>query len=395
MRSLDELDVAGRRVLVRVDFNVPIREGRITDDTRIRAALPTIEELRRGGARIILVSHLGRPSGRDPAFSLAPVAERLALLTGASVEFASDVVGVDAHARAERLRDGEILLLENLRFEPGESANDPEFAAALAALAEVYVGDAFGSVHRAHASIEGVTHHLPATAAGRLLEREMTLLGGILADPRRPLVAILGGSKVTDKIGVIERFLDIADTILIGGAMCFPFLSVLGHTTGTSLCEAEGVEPARAALERASAARAELLLPSDLGLAEHFDADAVRRDLDGVDVPDGWMGLDIGPRTVARYAEVIGAAGTIFWNGPMGVFELDAFADGTRAVAQAVADASGTTVVGGGDSAAALAHFGLEGSVTHVSTGGGVTLRLIEGRPLPGIDALEGVGRAR
>ncbi len=386
MRHLDDVDVDGRRVLVRVDFNVPIADGEITDDTRIRAALPTIENLRRRGARVILASHLGRPKGVDPAFSLAPVAARLAELTGAHVELAPDVVGPGAQAAAERLAPGEILLLENVRFDPGETKNDDELARAFAALADVYVNDAFGSAHRAHASTEGVAHHVTDAVAGLLLEREVSALRAILADPARPLVAVLGGSKVTDKIGVIERFLELADSVLIGGAMCFPFLKVQGHEVGASMCEEEGLEPARAALARSGA---DLELPVDLGIADHVGADAQRRELDGVDVPDGWMGLDIGPRTAAAYAERIAGAGTVFWNGPMGVFELDAFAAGTLAVARAVAAAPGTTVVGGGDSAAALRRFGLEASVTHLSTGGGATLELIEGRTLPGIAALE------
>ena len=395
MRRLDDVAVDGRFVLVRVDFNVPLEDGRITDDTRIRAALPTIENLRRRGAKVILASHLGRPKGRDPALSLAPVAERVALLTGAHVAFADDVVGPSAHACRDRLAPGEILLLENLRFEPGETANDDEFARALGELADVYINDAFGSAHRAHASTEGVTHHVHDVAAGLLLEREVTQLRAILADPARPLVAVLGGSKVTDKIAVIERFLQLADTLLIGGAMCFPFLREQGHSVGDSMCEEAGLEPARAALAGAAGARAQLRLPVDLGLAEHLTADAPRRELDGVDVPDGWMGLDIGPATAAEYGAAIAAADTVFWNGPMGVFELDAFAAGTRAVAEAVAAAPGTTVVGGGDSAAALTRFGLAGSVTHLSTGGGATLELIEGRTLPGVAALElAAGRA-
>jgi phosphoglycerate kinase len=390
MKQLDDVEVEGRRVLVRVDFNVPLKNGEITDDTRIRAALPTIENLRRRGAKVILASHLGRPKGGpDPAFTLEPVAKRVAELTGAHVEFAHDVVGPSAHAAVERLVPGEIVLLENLRFEPGETKNDDELAKALGELADVYVNDAFGSAHRAHASTEGVTHHVPEAVAGLLLQREVTQLSAILADPARPLVAVLGGAKVTDKIAVIERFLELADTVLIGGAMCFPFLRVQGHSVGASICEQEGLEPARSALEQASSSRATLMLPVDLGLGERVEADAPRRELDGVDVPDGWMGLDIGPRTAASYAEAIAAAGTVFWNGPMGVFELDAFAAGTRAVAEAVAAAPGTTVAGGGDSVAALKRFGLDGAVTHLSTGGGATLEMIEGRTLPGVEALE------
>ena len=290
----------------------------------------------------------------------------------------------------EDLAGGELLLLlENVRFEPGETENDEQFAAALGELADVYVDDAFGSAHRAHASTEGITHHVADAAAGLLLEREVSTLNAILAAPARPLVAVLGGSKVTDKIAVIRRFLELADTVLIGGAMCFPFFKVEGHSVGASMCEEDGLEPAREALALARESRASLRLPVDLGLGESVDASAVRRELDGVDVPDGWLGLDIGPRTAAAYAQEIAGAGTVFWNGPMGVFELDAFAAGTRTVAEAVAAAPGTTVVGGGDSVAALTKLGLEHSVTHLSTGGGATLELIEGATLPGVAALE------
>jgi phosphoglycerate kinase len=390
MRRLEDVAVDGRRVLVRVDFNVPLEDGQITDDTRIRAALPTIEYLRSHGAKVILASHLGRPAGPDPKLSLAPVAARLADLTGARVELAADVVGPSARAGAERLAPGEILVLENVRFEAGETANDSELAKAFAALADVYVDDAFGSAHRAHASTVGVARLVPEAAAGFLLEREVGALRALLSDPARPLVAVLGGSKVTDKIGVIERFLELADGVLIGGAMCFPFLRAQGHAVGGSLCEEAGIEPARDALDHAAAGRAVLSLPLDLALADHVGADAARRELDGVEVPDALIGLDIGPRTAAAYAERITAAGTVFWNGPMGMFELDAFAYGTRVVAEAVAAAPGVTVVGGGDSLAALARFADPGAVTHLSTGGGATLELVEGRTLPGVAALEG-----
>lgn len=396
MKHLGDIEVEGRRVLVRVDFNVPLKDGVITDDTRIRAALPTIENLRSRGAKLILVSHLGRPKGGpDPAFSLRPVGERLSELLGAPVAFATDVVGPSAHAAEEKLAPGDVLLLENVRFEPGETTNDEQFAAALGELADVYVDDAFGSAHRAHASTEGITHHVADAAAGLLLEREVSTLGAILAAPTRPLVAVLGGSKVTDKIAVIRRFLELADTVLIGGAMCFPFFKVEGHAVGASMCEEEGLEPAREALALAGDSRATLRLPVDLGLGESVEASAARRDIDGVDVPEGWMGLDIGPRTATAYAQEIAAAGTVFWNGPMGVFELDAFAAGTRTVAEAVAGAPGTTVVGGGDSVAALTKLGLEHSVTHLSTGGGATLELIEGRTLPGVEALERLAVSR
>jgi phosphoglycerate kinase len=389
VRTLDGLDVDGRRVLLRADFNVPLRDGEITDDARIRAALPTIEELRNAGARVVLASHLGRPSGHDPALSLAPVAARLGELIGTPVALAPEVVGDQALALADALAPGGLLMLENVRFEPGETKNDPELARRFAALADVYVNDAFGAAHRAHASTEGVAHLLPS-AAGRLLEREVGILREILEDPKRPLVAVVGGAKVTDKVAVIERFLDIADVILIGGAMCFPFFSALGHDVGASLCEPEGIEPARAALQAAKGSgAAQLRLPSDLVIAESFSADATPRALEGVDVPQGWMGLDIGPASTADYGAEIARAGTVFWNGPMGAFELAPFAAGTRAVAEAVAASPATTVVGGGDSAAALKQFGLADRVDHLSTGGGATLELIEGRRLPGVAVLE------
>ncbi len=400
MRSIDELDVSGRRVLVRVDFNVPLERDstgvcRVADDTRIAAALPTIEELRARGARLMLVSHLGRPGGHvDQTLSLAPVAARLRELSGAKVTLAPAVVGEQVRALAESLADGEILLLENVRFEAGEESNDPDLARALAALADLYVNDAFGAAHRAHASTEGVAHLLPC-AAGRLLEREVRTLSGILEDPAHPLVAVVGGAKVADKIAVIERFLEIAEVVIIGGAMCFPFLCAQGHTVGDSLCGEEDTEHARRALAAAAQPDcARIELPVDLVIGERLSAEAPHRVLDGVEVPDGWMGLDIGPVTAARYAAEIARAGTVFWNGPMGAFELEPFAGGTRTVAEAVAVAKGLTVVGGGDSAAALSRFGLEGSVDHLSTGGGATLELVEGRVLPGVAALEGSGVA-
>ncbi len=405
MRSLDQLDVRGRRVLVRVDFNVPMSTDNagawvVADDTRIVQALPTIEELRARGARLVLVSHLGRPEGRPEAdLSLAPVVERLRELTGAHITLAPEVVGTYVRKLVDGLSDGEIVVLENVRFELGETANDPELARALASLADAYVNDAFGAAHRAHASTAGVANLLPC-AAGRLLERELRTLNGILENPERPFVAVIGGAKVADKIAVIDRFLTLADVVIIGGAMCFPFLCAQGHSVGESLCGEEDTVHARALLERASdthspqPGRARLLVPDDLVIGDRLADDAEHRVLDGVEVPEGWMGLDIGPATAERYGREIARAGTVFWNGPMGAFELGPFAAGTRAVAQAVADASGVTVVGGGDSAAALAHFGLEDTVDHLSTGGGATLELVEGRVLPGVQALEGASVA-
>jgi phosphoglycerate kinase len=384
LRDLGELD--GKRVLVRVDFNVPLRDGQVTDDTRIRAAVPTIDWLRERGARVVLVSHLGRPKDREPELSMRPAANRLAELTGADVTLAPGVAGGDVKAFADNLSRGDVLMLENVRFEPGETKNDPQLAQALAELADVYVNDAFGAAHRAHASTEGVAHLVEDRAAGLLLEREVRTLHGVLEDPARPLVAVLGGAKVSDKIAVIERFRQVADTILIGGAMCFPFFAAQGHAIGNSLCADDDVDLAKQLL--AGSEGAELELPVDLVVAERFAADAEPQSLDGVDVPEGLMGLDVGPRTAEAYAGVIAKAGTVFWNGPMGAFELSPFAAGTRAVAQAVADAQGTTVVGGGDSAAALVQFGLADRVTHLSTGGGATLELIEGKKLPGVEAL-------
>jgi len=376
VRTLDDLDVEGKRVLVRVDFNVPLgQDASITDDARIRAALPTLRELRERGARLLLAAHLGRPKDREPELSLRPAAERLAELLGTEVALAESLDSVP---------DGDVVMLENVRYEQGETKNDPELAKRYAALADAYVNDAFGAAHRAHASTEAVAHLLPS-AAGRLLEREVATLRGILDEPRRPLVAVVGGAKVTDKIGVLDAFLQRADEILIGGAMCFPFFRAQGHEVGDSLCEEEGIEPA-ARLLRAGADK--LRLPSDLVAGQAFEADTPVREIDGVDVPEGWMGLDVGPSTAAGYADAIKDAGTVFWNGPMGAFELEPFAAGTRVVAEAIAVSSATTVVGGGDSAAALAQFGLVDMVDHVSTGGGASLELVEGKALPGVEAL-------
>ncbi len=372
MRTLDDLDdVDGKRVVVRVDFNVPLEDdGTIADDTRIRAAQPTLDELRGRGARLVLLSHLGRPKGADPAFSLAPVAER---------------IGAPLVALGEPLpADAPVVLMENVRFNAGETKDDEGLATQYAALGERFVNDAFGSAHRAHASTHAIARLLPAYA-GRLLQREVETIQAILEDPPRPLVAVVGGAKVTDKIGVLDAFLARADTVLIGGAMCFPFFTAQGHAVGASLNEPEGLTPAKRALAEG---RERLRLPVDLVAGDRFAADAQVRELDGVDVPEGWMGLDVGPRTREAYGEVVRGAGTVFWNGPMGAFELEPFSAGTRAVAEAVADCAGTTVVGGGDSAAALVQFGLADRVTHLSTGGGASLELVEGKPLPGVEVL-------
>jgi phosphoglycerate kinase len=386
--SVRDADVAGRRVLVRVDFNVPLDNGEVADDMRIRAALPTIELLRERGAALVLASHLGRPGGQpDPALSMAPVAKHLGELLGIEVKQAPAVVGGDVDLLAGGLGPGDVLLLENTRFEPGETENDPKLAGALGQLADLYVNDAFGAAHRAHASTEGVARQLPGYA-GLLLERELTELTAVVESPARPLVVVLGGSKVSDKVGVIDRFLEVADRILIGGAMCFSFFRAQGIGTGDSLVEEKGVQLAAEALERAQQTDCELTLPVDLVLGRSFDADTERRESDGVEVPEGWMGLDVGSRTAELYAGAVAAAGTVLWNGPMGAFEMEPFAAGTRAVAEAVAKAAGTTVIGGGDSVAAIRKFGLDDEVDWLSTGGGASLELLEGKKLPGVEAL-------
>ncbi len=390
MRQLSDLgELRDKRVLVRVDFNVPLEGGRVADDTRIRAALPTIEKLRAKGAKLVLVSHLGRPKDHEPELSLRPVAERLGELLHTAVTLAPGTHGPEVASVVDGMSDGDVVLLENIRYEPGETKNDPELADELAQLADVYVNDAFGAAHRAHASTEGVAHKLPEHAAGLLLEREVTTLTELLKKPTRPLVAVLGGAKVSDKLGVIEAFQQVADEILIGGAMCFPFLKAQGHPIGDSLCADEDVELARQVIAHSGGDdRATIQLPSDLVLADRFAADATPVPLDGIDVPEGMMGLDIGPRSAEAFATLVATAGTVFWNGPMGAFELAPFAAGTRAVAEAVAASAAVTVVGGGDSAAALQRFGLADKVTHLSTGGGASLELIEGKVLPGVEAL-------
>jgi phosphoglycerate kinase len=395
VRQLSDLgELRDKRVLVRVDFNVPLESGpssRVADDTRIRAALPTIEKLRGEGAKLVLVSHLGRPKDREPELSLRPVAERLGELLGTSVTLAPGTHGAEVASVVDRMSDGDVVLLENIRYEPGETKNDPELAGELAQLADVYVNDAFGAAHRAHASTEGVARRVPEHAAGLLLEREVTTLTELLRNPARPMVAVLGGAKVSDKLGVIEAFQEVADQILIGGAMCFPFLKAQGHSVGNSLCVDEDVELARqviAASGGADGSPATIHLPSDLVLGDRFDAEAEPVPFDGVDVPEGMMGLDIGPRSAEAYATLVTTAGTVFWNGPMGAFELAPFAAGTRTLAEAVAASAAVTVVGGGDSAAALQRFGLADKVTHLSTGGGASLELIEGKSLPGVEAL-------
>ena len=389
-RTVRDLEITtGQAVLARVDFNVPIEDGQVTDDARIRAALPTIELLLENGVRLVLCSHLDRPKGRDPETSLGPVSGRLGELIDGQVHQAPEVVGPEVRRGVDRLEPGAVLVLENTRWERGETDNDPALARELASLGDAYVNDAFGAAHRAHASTVGVAEYLRPAVAGLLLEREVVTLRSIVEAPERPLVVILGGAKVTDKIALIDRFLETADSLLIGGAMCFSFFRAQGIPTGDSLVEEAGVELARKALEKADSSKCRLRLPVDIVAGDRFDAGAEHRELDGVEVPDGWMGLDVGPRTAAAFAEEVAKAGTVFWNGPMGAFELKPFAAGTRAVAEAVAQAGGTTVVGGGDSGAALAEFGLADDVDHLSTGGGASLELLEGKPLPGLEVLD------
>jgi phosphoglycerate kinase len=376
MRTVRDLDAAGKRVLVRADLNVPLDHGAVADDTRIRAAMPTVELLLDRGAKVTLCSHLGRPKGRnDPMLSLRPVADRITELLGRRVAFGDE--------------EGDLRLLENLRFDPREEANDPEFARQLADDNDEYVNDAFGAAHRAHASTEGVARLLPASA-GLLLAAELDAFHRILDDPEHPFVVVIGGVKVADKIGVIERFTELADTILIGGAMAFTFFAAKGLEVGASRHEdPEGQEIAGRAMADAAERGCELVLPVDEIVPDRFAADADYRTVDADSIPDGWMGLDVGPRTVQLYAQRLGAAKTIFWNGPMGVFELEPFAGGTIGIADAVADSGAVSVVGGGDSVAAVNRAGVAGRITHVSTGGGAALELVEGHELPGVAALE------
>lgn len=389
--TVRDIPVKSKRVLVRVDFNVPLNdELEITDDKRIVAALPTIKYLLENGARVILCSHLGRPKGvgYEEKFSLAPVARRLKeLLPDTKVMFASDVIGEDARKKASELKDGEVLLLENVRFHKEETANDDEFARKLADMAEIYVSDAFGTVHRAHASTAGVAKYLPAVC-GFLIEKELNFLSGALESPERPFVAILGGAKVGDKIGVIKNLLDKCDTLLIGGGMAFTFFKAKGYNVGDSLLDEERVGLAKELMEEAGRKQVNLLLPVDTVVAKAFAADAEHKTVACDAIEDGWQGLDIGEKTRELFAKEIEKAKTVVWNGPMGVFEFPAFAKGTEAVAQACANCGGTTVIGGGDSASAVKKLGLSGKMTHISTGGGASLELLEGKVLPGIAAL-------
>ena len=390
IKSIDGLAAAGKRVLVRVDFNVPVKDGVVTDDTRIRAALPTIQKLVADGARVVLMSHLGRPSGEgfEGAFTLRPAAQRLSELLGRPVVFATDTVGPDAKAKAASLRDGDVLVVENLRFDKREKKNDPAFCEELAKLGEAYVNDAFGTAHRAHASTAGVAALLPAYA-GYLMQREVGTLAGMLENPKRPFVAILGGSKVSDKIKVIDALMDRCDTLVIGGGMCFTFLLAQGKAVGTSLKEEDWVERAAAMIAKAQERGVKLLLPVDVVCADRFAEDAETVTVSVDDVPGDMMGLDIGPETAKLYAAAVAEAGTVFWNGPMGVFEMRPFEAGTKAVAEAVAEnEQADTIIGGGDSVAAVNKFGLADRMTFISTGGGASMELVQGEALPGVEAL-------
>lgn len=390
-KTVKDIDVKGQRVLVRVDFNVPLDDnGNITDDTRIVAALPTIEYLLDNDAKVILVSHLGRPKGEvNPKYSLKPVAAYLQkLLPGRKIVLADDVVGASAQAAVANIQDGEIVLLENVRYEPGETKNDKALAEKLASFADVYVNDAFGTAHRAHASTEGVAQIIPGVA-GFLMEKELDIMGGALENPARPFVAVLGGAKISDKIGVIKNLLTLVDTLLIGGGMANTFIKAKGLNVGSSLVDEESLDLAKELMAEADAKKVEMLLPTDFVVADKFSNDAESMVVAADAIPDGWMALDIGPDTQKRYAEVVKKAQTVIWNGPMGVFEMPKFAEGTRSLAAACADCSGTTIIGGGDSAAAVKTLGYGDKVTHISTGGGASLEFLEGIELPGVAALQ------
>lgn len=389
-KSILDINVAGKKVLLRCDFNVPQdkKTGEITDDKRIRAALPTIKYLLEQGAAVIACSHLGKPKGEiKPELSLAPVAARLGILLGKPVLMATDVIGESAQELAKNLKGGEIMLLENLRFEKGEEKNDPEFSKKLASMAELYVSDAFGTVHRAHASTAGVAQYLPAVS-GLLIQKELEIMGGALTEPKRPFIAILGGAKVSDKIGVITNLIDKADVIIIGGGMAYTFIKAKGGEIGNSLLEADKLEDAESMMKKAADKNVKFLLPVDNIAGDCFAADCETKTVSSMEIPDGWMGMDIGPKTIDIYTKALEGAGTVVWNGPMGVFEFPAFEKGTKAVAEAVANCGGVTIIGGGDSAAAVEQFGLADKITHVSTGGGASLEFLEGLELPGVACL-------
>ena len=388
-KTIEDIDVAGKRVLVRCDFNVPLKDGVITDDKRIQASLPTIKYLLDHNAKVILCSHLGRPKGEfNMQYSLAPVAKRLSELLGFEVKLASDVVGDSAKELAANVQEGKAVMIENVRFHAEETKNDPAFSKALADLAEIYVNDAFGTSHRAHASTAGVADYLPAVC-GYLIQKEISIMGKALEDPKRPFVAILGGAKVSDKIGVITNLLNKVDTIIIGGGMAYTFMKALNYSIGTSLCEDEKVELAKGLMKTAEEKGVKFLIPVDNKVGDKFDADCEMQIVESCKIPDGWMGMDIGPKTEALFSDAIKNAGTVVWNGPMGVFEFDRFAGGTIAIAKAVAESGAISIIGGGDSAAAVQKLGFADKMTHISTGGGASLEFLEGLELPGIAALD------
>ncbi len=389
-KSIKDVDVSGKKVLLRCDFNVPMdkQTGEITSDKRIVASLPTIKYLLEKGARVIACSHLGKPKGEvKPELSLAPVAKRLSQLLEMPVPFAHDVAGEESIEMAGKLKDGEIMLIENVRFEAGETKNDPELAKKLAALGEIFVSDAFGTVHRAHSSTVGVASYLPAYA-GFLVEKELEVMGKALSDPKRPFVSVLGGAKVSDKIGVITNLIDKADTIIVGGGMAYTFMKALGYEIGQSLLEADKVELAKELMDKAAQKGVMLILPVDTAVGTHFAPDCERKVVDSKEIPADWQGMDIGPNTIRLFSEAIKGAGTVVWNGPMGVFEFPAFAEGTKAMAKALAESGAVTIVGGGDSAAAVEQLGFADKMTHISTGGGASLEFLEGKELPGVACL-------
>ena len=389
-KSIKDVDVKGKRVLLRCDFNVPRNKetGEITSDKRIAASLPTIRYLLENGARVIACSHMGKPKGEfKKELSLASVATRLSELMNMPVKFASDVAGEETAKMASELKDGEIMLFENVRFDPREEKNDPEFSKKLASLGEIYVSDAFGSVHRAHASTTGVAAFLPAYA-GFLVEKELSIMGGALENPKRPFVAVLGGAKVSDKIGVLTNLIDKADTLIIGGGMAYTFLKAMGKNIGTSLLEADKIDLALQVMQKAKDKNVKFLLPVDVAIGDHFAADCEKKIVDIDSIPDDWMGMDIGDKTIALFTDAIKGAGTVVWNGPMGVFEFPAFASGTMSLAKAMADSDAITIIGGGDSAAAVEQMGFADKITFISTGGGASLEFLEGRELPGIACL-------
>ncbi len=390
-KTIEDIDVKGKKVLARCDFNVPLKDGEITNDKRIVAALPTIKYLMEHGAKVILCSHLGRPKGEyKPEFSLAPVAKRLSEYLGVEVKLAEDaeVVGPNAKAMAAELKDGEVMLLENVRYRAEETKNEENFSKELASLADIFVNDAFGTAHRAHCSTTGVASYLPAVC-GYLIQKEIKFMGGALANPKRPLVAILGGAKVSDKIGVIENLIDKCDTIIIGGGMAYTFMKYLGHNIGTSLLEADWVEKAGEMMKKAEDKGVKFLIPVDNKVGKEYDENTEAKIVSSDDIPDGWMGLDIGPKTQEVFANAIKGAGTVIWNGPMGVSEWDNFAAGTISVAKAVADSGAISIIGGGDSVAAVTKLGFADKMSHISTGGGASLEFLEGKDLPGICALQ------